>query len=226
MSTGQRTILQRLEAAATGPKLYHATRILLEVGVGVRAGDPEAPSWRSGVDPADGWQEFLGAMEIFEAREYQRLGRWQQSCYYGSRERMNEYTLLASEAWNLLPVVLASPLAAARILHMDRDVWMFALYFLAMGSTLRYGFDVFGAAPYEFAVEAAERVKWVFARTAGGLMRTSAGWRVSATSTSAHLGPCRGSCTLPCDWTCFPHRCWRSATWLRTRARGIRPRTL
>jgi hypothetical protein len=82
------TLLQRLEAVVTeGPKLYHATRVLLDVRPKLPPERMPIPRWCSGIEPADGWKEFLGDRSVVEAQEYERRSRWQHSCYYGATHR-------------------------------------------------------------------------------------------------------------------------------------------
>ena len=106
--------------------------------------------WWSEVEPAKGWQEFLSAEHVFEAREYERRSRWHQSCYHGAAERVNEYTLLAAEGCGLLPVNFVLPRGDFHrgILHVNRDAWTFFLYRLAASNRAAFGLDVHGLPPY------------------------------------------------------------------------------
>ena len=117
--------------------------------------------WWSGVEPAEGWQAFLSAERMFEAREYERRSRWHQSCYHGAAERVNEYTLLAAEACGLLPVNFVLPRGDFHrgIHHVNRDAWSFFLYRLAAGGRAAFGLDVHGLPPYaDFAFPGLEAV--------------------------------------------------------------------
>jgi len=149
-SPPESTLLHRLkDAAGERPKLYHATRVLLRVRPSLPADGSMPPRWWSGVDPAGEWEEFLGAnVEVFEAREYERRSRWQQSCYYGDATRLNEYTVLAREAWNHLPASFAIPRDDSGTPHIDRDVWTMALYRVAMHARSAFALDTSGLPPY------------------------------------------------------------------------------
>ena len=155
-------LLQRLEAAAQqGAKLYHASRVVLGVSPQLPPGGEPVPRWWSGVEPAEGWQAFLSAERVFEAREYERQSRWHQSCYHGAAERVNEYTLLAAEACGVLPVNFVLPRGDFHrgIHHVNRDAWSFFLYRLAAGGRAAFGLDVHGLPPYaDFAFPGLETV--------------------------------------------------------------------
>jgi len=155
-------LLRRFEVAASeGPKLYHATRVVLSARPALPADGSHPPRWWSGVDPAVGWEAFLSAEQVFEAREYERRSRWHQSCYYGGRGRVNEYTLLAGEACGLLPLPFVIPASDYHrgILHLNRDVWTFFLYRLAAQNRAAFGLDIHGLPPYaDFAFPGLEAV--------------------------------------------------------------------
>ena len=80
---------------------------------------------------------------MFEAREYVRHGRWQQSCYYGA-DRLAEYKPQAYWAWQWLPTPPAVPLAFGEKAVPDRDVWTLALYRLALDDRTAFKLDLFG----------------------------------------------------------------------------------
>lgn len=165
-----KSVLGRLEhAALEAPKLYHATRIVLDDDAPV-PGESDCPGAAATDGPGgDGWGEFLGSRKVFEEREYGRVSRRQQSAYYGSRKRLNEYTALAAEARPLLPGIFVEPVVATGVPAWDRDVWTFALYPIGLSYPDRFVLDVFGADRYSRAVEAfpSKRLHWAFAQTAG-----------------------------------------------------------
>jgi hypothetical protein len=155
-------LLQRLEAAAKrGPQLYHAARVLLGNRPELSPNGEPVTRWWSGVEPVDGWEDFLSPERVFDCREHERLGRWHQSCYYGAVGRMNEYTLLAAEACGVLPArfVIPSGVYHRSILHINRDAWTYFLYRLATGNPAAFGLDIYGLPPYaDFAFPGLEAV--------------------------------------------------------------------
>ena len=155
-------LLRRFEAAASeGPKLYHATRVVLSTSPTLSADGGPPPRWWSGVDAGTGWEPFLSAERVFEAREYERRSRWHQSCYHGDAGRVNEYTLLAAEACGLLPPRYAIPSGDLHrgIHHLNRDVWTFFLYRLAVRDRAAVGLDIHGLPPYaDFAFPGLEAI--------------------------------------------------------------------
>jgi hypothetical protein len=144
------TLVHRLETAAgERPRLYHATRVLLRVRPSLPTDGSKPSRWWSGINPVEGWEEFLGTdLEIFEGREYERRSRWQQSCYYGDAERMNEYTTLAGDAFRVLPPPFAIPQDHSGMPHIDRDVWTLFMYRAAMSDRTAFALDTFGLPPY------------------------------------------------------------------------------
>jgi hypothetical protein len=143
-------LFSQLETAAReGPKLYHATRVVLTVRPKLPPEDESNARFWSGIDPTAGWEDFLGpTVEVFEAHEYERRSRWQQSCYYGDSELMNRYTLLAAKALGALPSDFAVPLDFSGTPHTDRDVWTFFLYRAALSKRTDFGLDPRGLPPY------------------------------------------------------------------------------
>lgn len=142
-------LVQRLETAARGATLFHAARVLLGPKPTLPPNGEAVTRWWSGTDPAEGWSAFLSAERIFEAREYERLSRWHQCCYYGDDRLLNEYTLLAAEAMGLLPWSFIRMGDFHRgILHLNRDIWTFFLYRLAVSDPIAFGLDVHGLSPY------------------------------------------------------------------------------
>jgi hypothetical protein len=142
-------LVQRLETAARGATLFHAARVLLGPKPELPPDGEPVTRWWSGTDPAVGWSAFLSAERIFEAREYERLSRWHQCCYYGDDGLLNEYTRLAAEACGLLPWHFVRMGDFHRgIPHLNRDIWTFFLYRLAVNDPIAFGLDVYGLPPY------------------------------------------------------------------------------
>lgn len=153
-----------VEASKRESKLYHATRIVLDLDrQDLHDGHPRV-SWGSGFDVKKGWEEFLD-QEVFETREYERSNGWQQSCYYGSSERMNEYTILASRSLPLATPGFVDFDRPTEVHHLDRDTWTFGLYDLAVSFRKELGFDLFGKQPYSTTIAAPTELRWIFSRS-------------------------------------------------------------
>jgi hypothetical protein len=133
--------LERLRAAGKWGQLFHATRVLFDPL-------PVAGAQHSGVDPAAGWETFLGPTPVFEAHEHNRRGRWQQGCYFGENTLLKEYTALAAELAALLPESLAMPPATRNDPSTGRDAWASAVYRVCIDEGAAYQFDDCTAAPF------------------------------------------------------------------------------
>lgn len=124
-------------AALARPKLFHATRVVLP------GGEPPAR-------PDEGWEEFLGAdVKVFDAVTYERPTEGiQQSCYFGSRERLVEYMGLAAVAQGFLTFDHVTIRDYHRNPRFDRDCWSLAMYRIAGEIRDRLPIDLEGTGNY------------------------------------------------------------------------------
>jgi len=160
-------ILEFIDAASKREsKLYHATRMVVDLAaLDLPDGESEVEGG-SGISPKEGWEEFLD-QDVFETREYARLNGWQQSCYYGSRQLLQEYTLLAGRSLVFALPGYADYPAPTNIPHLDRDRWTFSLYELAISLRNKMGLNLFGKHPYSDAVTSPDDLRWVFSHIRG-----------------------------------------------------------
>lgn len=154
-------------AAAAERRLaqYHATRVLLDVrpdGDGATAG-----RGRESTRTPGGVSSWVNGSGCSRPGSTPRWGRWHQSCFFGEADSLNEYSALAAEAWQALPVSFAAPLDVNGRRETDRDVWTLALYRFALKDRTLFRLDLRSTLAYgDTVVRGLDRV---VARTRDGV---------------------------------------------------------
>ena len=121
---------------AGAPGLFHATRVPVDLS---EHGHPQD----------EDWSEFLGCRQPFAfSVDEVSAGSIQQSCFFGARKKLDDYTPLAATSIGLFALGVTPRVCHHRNAPVDRNQWTLALYGAASRNEWQVAYDTVGTGSY------------------------------------------------------------------------------